>query len=78
MADPPLTQLGERQARRAAELLRHEGIARLYCGPMLRTLQTAQIIGTVLDLSPHVFVGLHEWGACGNVSVTVTAFGVPD
>ena len=62
MADPPLTPLGERQARRVAELLRHEGIARLYCGPMLRTLQTAQIIGAVLDLSPHVFVGLHEWG----------------
>ena len=62
MADPPLTDLGERQARLAAELLRHEGIARLYCGPMLRTLQTAQIIGAVLNLRPHVFVGLHEWG----------------
>ena len=29
---------------------------------MLRTLQTARIIGTLLDLSPQVFVGLHEWG----------------
>ena len=28
---------------------------------MLRTLQTAQIIGGILDLAPHVFVGLHEW-----------------
>ena len=62
MADPPLTDLGKRQARLAGESLRDEGIIRLYCGPMLRTLQTAQIIGAVLDLCPHVFVGLHEWG----------------
>ena len=62
MADPPLTDLGELQARLAGESLRDEGITRLYCGPMLRTLQTAQIIGTLLDLSPHVFVGIHEWG----------------
>ena len=62
MADPPLTDLGEQQARLAGESLRDEGIATLYCGPMLRTLQTAQIIGTLLDLSPQVFVGLHEWG----------------
>ena len=62
MADPPLTDLGELQARLAGESLRDEGITTLYCGPMLRTLQTAQIVGAVLDLSPHVFVGLHEWG----------------
>ena len=62
MADPPLTDLGELHARLAGESLREEGITRLYCGPMLRTLQTARIIGTLLDLSPHVFVGLHEWG----------------
>ena len=62
MADPPLTDLGELQARLAGESLRDEGVTRLYCGPMLRTLQTAQTVGAMLDLSPHVFVGLHEWG----------------
>ena len=62
VADPPLTDLGEQQARLAGEALRDEGITRLYSGPMLRTLQTAQIVGAALDLSPHVFVGLHEWG----------------
>ena len=62
MADPPLTDLGKLQARLAGEALTEEGITRLYCGPMLRTLQTAQIIGAALDLSPHVFVALHEWG----------------
>ena len=61
MADPPLTDLGKQQARLAGESLRDEGITTLYCSPMLRTLQTAQIIGEALDLSPHVFLGLHEW-----------------
>ncbi len=62
VADPPLTALGEEQARRAGESLKGEGITRLYCSPTLRTLQTAQIIGDTLELPPHVFVGLHEWG----------------
>ena len=61
VADPPLTDLGEQQARLAGEAVRDEGITELYCGPMLRTLQTAQIVGGILDLAPHVFVGLHEW-----------------
>ena len=62
LADPPLTHFGEHQARLAAESLKDEGITRINCGPMLRTMQTAQIIGGILDLSPYVFVGLHEWG----------------
>lgn len=62
IADPPLTDLGKLQARLAGESLRDERITKLYCGPMLRTLQTAQFIGELLDLPPHVFVGLHEWG----------------
>ena len=49
MADPPLTDLGKLQARLAGEALREEGITRLYCGPMLRTLQTAQIVGAALE-----------------------------
>ena len=40
MADPPLTDLGELQARLAGESLCDEGITTLYCGPMLRTLQS--------------------------------------
>ncbi len=60
--DPPLTDLGVEQARWAGESLKDEGITRLYCSPMLRTLQTAQMIVDSLDLPPHVFVGLHEWG----------------
>ena len=62
MADPPLTDLGELQARLAGESLRDEGITTLYCGPMLRTLQTAQIIGTLLDLSPACVRGTSRVG----------------
>ena len=62
VADPPLTDLGREQALRAGAALSEIDIARLYCSPMLRALQTATIIGEFLDLAPHVFVGLHEWG----------------
>ena len=60
--EPPLTDLGVEQARRAGEALSELGITRLYCSPMLRTLQTATIISEFLNLDPHVYVGLHEWG----------------
>ena len=61
MADPPLTALGERQALCAARELEAKGIIRLYCSPLLRALQTAQIMAEPLGLVPHVVVGLHEW-----------------
>jgi broad specificity phosphatase PhoE len=63
VADPPLTPMGERQALRAGKALVNKGIDKLYCSPMLRTLQTAQIMSEPLGLPPHVFVGLHEWYA---------------
>ena len=62
VADPPLTELAEEQARRAGESIKNEGITRLYCSPMLRALHTATIIGDSLGLAPHVFVGLDEMG----------------
>ena len=61
VADPPLTPLGERQALCAGEALVNKGIVKFYCSPMLRALQTAQIMAEPLGLPPHVFVGLHEW-----------------
>jgi len=62
VADPPLTDIGVEQARWVGESLKDEGITRLYASPMLRTLQTARMISDIIDLPPHVFVGLHEWG----------------
>ena len=76
-ADPSLTDIGREQARWAGESLKDEGITRLYCSPMLRTLQTAQIIGDIIDLPPHVFVGLHEWGGIWEIREDGTAVQLP-
>ena len=59
--DPPLTALGERQASCAAGALADRGIVKLYCSPLRRALQTAQLMAGPLNLTPNVFVGLHEW-----------------
>ena len=42
------------------------GITRLYCSPMLRSLQTAEPVGRALGLTPEVWVDIHE---CGGVWV---------
>ncbi len=76
-ADPPLTDIGVEQGRWVGESLKDEGITWLYCSPMLRTLQTAQIISTILGLPPHVFVGLHEWGGIWEARGDETAVQLP-
>ncbi len=48
--DPPLTSLGEAQARRAAEALVGSSIERVYCSPQIRGLQTGVIIGDRLGV----------------------------
>jgi broad specificity phosphatase PhoE len=78
VCDPPLTELGRRQAEILAQHLaggtsltlweaeghnQHGyGITRLYCSPMWRALQTAQPIGLTLGLAPEVWVEVHEHG----------------
>ena len=62
VSDPPLTELGEEQARLVGQFIKDEGINRLYCSPMIRALHTAALINERLGLVPHVFVGLHEMG----------------
>ena len=86
VVDPPLTELGERQAELLAEHLargwqprgyypaplgpeievqgrwRRYGLTRLYCSPMLRSMQTAQPVARGLDLVPQVWVDIHEQG----------------
>ena len=76
-ADPPLTDIGVEQARWVGESLKDEGITRLYCSPMLRTLQTAQIISNIIGLPPHIFVGLHEWGGIWEARGDGTAVQLP-
>jgi broad specificity phosphatase PhoE len=69
VADPPLSNLGKQQAYYAGKALQREGISRLYCSPMLRALQTAEIIGGILSLAPHIYIGLHEWDGIWEESV---------
>lgn len=82
VADPPLTELGFRQADVTAHYLATtpdidrwvdqipdgqelpEGFqfTKLYCSPMLRTLQTCLPISRALNLMADVWVDLHEHG----------------
>jgi 2,3-bisphosphoglycerate-dependent phosphoglycerate mutase len=38
------------------------GITRLFCSPMWRSLQTAQVVGPALGLTPEVWIDIHEQG----------------
>lgn len=67
--DPPLTELGERQAILLAEFLRsgREGVLSsdraidcLLSSPMWRALQTTRPLSDALDLVPTVWVDIHE------------------
>ncbi len=49
-ADPPLSDLGRRQAEVAAEAVRGLGVTRLVASPLVRAHQTATIIGSALAL----------------------------
>jgi 2,3-bisphosphoglycerate-dependent phosphoglycerate mutase len=78
VSDPPLTELGYRQAELLAEHLANGiqrtasltigattgsyGITRLYCSPMRRSLQTALPVGQALGLRPEVWIDIHEYG----------------
>jgi broad specificity phosphatase PhoE len=74
--EPPLTELGHRQAAQLAEHLvandhperKQEGqgqgysLTKLFCSPMLRTLQTVLPISQATSLMPQIWVALHEQG----------------
>jgi len=61
--DPPLTDLGIRQARLAGRRLAAEGITHLYGSPLLRALQTAELFRETVPLNPAISPLLCEmWG----------------
>ncbi len=62
VAEPPLTEMGERQAKRLGAYAKGMTISRLYCSPMLRTMQTILPLAESLGREPAVWVDLHEHG----------------
>ncbi len=59
-ADPPLSDLGVRQADVAAETIAGDGIARIWASPLARALQTATIVGARLGLTVETDARLEE------------------
>jgi probable phosphoglycerate mutase len=58
--DPPLSELGEQQARQLAVRARARGVSVVWCSPLLRTCQTASIVGAALGIEPVVIEDLIE------------------
>ena len=50
-ADPPLSELGVRQAEVAAETIADHGITRVWASPLVRAHQTASIVAQRLGLA---------------------------
>src|SRR5258706_5280692 len=50
MGDPPLSQLGVKQAEFSAKFLKEFNVSSIYSSPLLRTHETAQIVGKELGL----------------------------
>ncbi len=73
-AEPPLTEVGRRQADCLASLLGNGGIPdpklgdagrpfdRLYTSPMRRALETTEPVARALGIQPHIWVDIHECG----------------
>ena len=59
--DPPLSDDGMIQAQQLAKRLKGERITHIFASPFLRTIQTANAIAEVLDLSIKLEIGLSEW-----------------
>lgn len=60
----PLTEKGRLQAEEAAMKLKSERIELVYASPLLRTKQTAEIIGKLLNLPTHFSSRLKDYRRC--------------
>ncbi len=57
----PLTQKGIEQARLLADNLAGQGISRIYSSPVLRAVQTAEILTQALQIEMEITEALREW-----------------
>lgn len=62
-ADPPLTDLGHRQARAVAGWMAVEPFDALYCSPMRRARQTAAPLAALAEVEAVVEPGVREYDA---------------
>lgn len=59
---PPLSEIGRQQAAQAAEVVAAYSPETIYTSPLIRTLQTAEIVARALRLTPpRVHPDLTEW-----------------
>lgn len=59
--DPPLSEDGLVQAKELGQRLKKENISHIFASPFLRTIQTANQVAQVLNLSIKLEAGLSEW-----------------
>ncbi|RCJ38564.1 phosphoglycerate mutase [Nostoc punctiforme NIES-2108] len=59
--DPPLSDDGMVQAQQLAKRLKGEKIGHIFASPFLRTVQTANAVAEMLNLSIKLETGLSEW-----------------
>ncbi len=58
-ADIPLSDAGRRQSARLADVLAAEHFDRVFCSPMLRALETCELVG--FGARSEIVNELHEW-----------------
>ena len=58
---PPLSELGRVQIRQVIPLLAKCKLDALYCSPLARTCQSADVVGRALGMKPQVRSDLKEW-----------------
>jgi broad specificity phosphatase PhoE len=59
--DPPLSEDGLVQAKQLGQRLVGDGIMHIFASPFLRTVQTANQVANLLDLTIKIEAGLSEW-----------------
>ncbi|MFH1748224.1 MAG: histidine phosphatase family protein [Planctomycetota bacterium] len=64
---PPLSTVGQEQARQATEVLKRFPVARIHTSPLARTVQTAEVIRRGLNIPLAIDSDLKEWHRTENL-----------